>query len=168
MAWVLFWTYYYNKLWYFTLSQKKHYADRPRNIGIYGILQQDKKYERLDSIPVRVTISISRKSFVDRICGFCLSAWNGICSLFVLYFQKIKCKGRKSGNFRLFAFAEIQLTCHSVGHFRLRLLKHMTIDVAGRAYAGMTQRSRNRHNINTLIDKQGAEQVSETMQTIKW
>ena len=53
--WVLFGTYYYNKLQYFTLSQKKHYADKPCNTGIYDILQQDTNYERLDSIPVRVT-----------------------------------------------------------------------------------------------------------------
>lgn len=56
MAWVLFGTYYYKKLRYFTTSQKKHYVDKPRNIGICDILQQDTKCKRLDSIPVRVTI----------------------------------------------------------------------------------------------------------------
>ena len=61
MAWGLFGTYYYDKLQYFTLSQKKHNADKPRNIGICDILQQDKKCKRLDSIPVRVTIQIISK-----------------------------------------------------------------------------------------------------------
>lgn len=58
MAWVLFGTYYYKKLRYFTTSQKKHYVDKPRNIGICDILQQDTKCKRLDSIPVRVTNQI--------------------------------------------------------------------------------------------------------------
>lgn len=55
MAWVLFGTYYYNKLRYFMTSQKNHYVNKPRNIGIYSTLRQDTKCKRLDSIPVRVT-----------------------------------------------------------------------------------------------------------------
>jgi len=73
MAWVLFGTYYYNKLRYFTTSQKKYVADKAHNIGIYSILQQDTKCKMLDSIPVRVTITISRK---------CLNY--GVCGIFVL------------------------------------------------------------------------------------
>ncbi len=68
MAWVLFGTYYYNKLRYFTLSREKQYTDKPRNIGVYGILQQDTKYERLDSIPVRVTIIFISKPRKYAVC----------------------------------------------------------------------------------------------------
>ena len=39
MAWVLFGTYYYNKLRYFMLSREKHNVVKLRNIGIYSILQ---------------------------------------------------------------------------------------------------------------------------------
>lgn len=62
MEWVLFGTYYYDKLRYFTLSRENHYADKPRNIGIYGILPKDAKYKRLDSIPVRVTNCNQRRT----------------------------------------------------------------------------------------------------------
>lgn len=55
MEWVLFGTYYYNKLRYFTISQKNHIAVKTHNTGIYSILQQDTKCKRLNSIPVRVT-----------------------------------------------------------------------------------------------------------------
>ena len=64
MAWVLFGTYYYNKLRYFTLSQKNCIADKVRNTSICDILQQDTKYERLDSIPVRVTIFPLEKRYL--------------------------------------------------------------------------------------------------------
>lgn len=56
MAWVLFGTYYYNNLRYFMLSWKKCIVIKACNIGICGILRQDAKCERLDLIPVRVTI----------------------------------------------------------------------------------------------------------------
>ncbi len=43
MAWILFGTYYYNKLQYFTLSKKNRIAVKARNTGICGIFQQDIK-----------------------------------------------------------------------------------------------------------------------------
>lgn len=68
MVWVLFGTYYYNKLRYFTLNQEKHNAVKSRNIGIYSILPKDAKCKRLDSIPVRVTIIFISKPRNYAVC----------------------------------------------------------------------------------------------------
>ena len=117
----------------------------------------------MGSIPVRVTIAPPRKSSLQKdLWGLHIYLKHHlfvVCSLF----SKNLLSSRKSASFRLFVFTEIQRVRHSVGNLSLRLLKHMTIDVAGGTYAGMSQRSRNRHNIHALIDKQGAEQVSEAM-----
>ena len=86
MAWVLFGTYYYNKLRYFTLSREKHYADKPHNIGIYGILSKDTKYKRLDSIPVNNRLSANldfyHKETHDMIMWMKLPGFSGFSGIY--------------------------------------------------------------------------------------
>ena len=112
------------------LSWKKCIVIKSRNTGICGILRQDVKCERLDSIPVRVTITLPRKSSLQKdLRGLHIHPKHHlfvVCSLF----SKNLLSSRKSTSFRLFVFAEIQRVRHSVGHLSLRLLKHMTIYVA--------------------------------------